>query len=338
MAGLAAVALLLLSCSAAASLIFILPILVAAESLSGHSPMIVRRFWIVANALPFAAGLLLTAAAFAFLLGDLTATPHQQLRTRAHLCLDRFALLPDAPFRFELYAVLASGLLLYALVRFVLSVRASLRAEVIAAQLAEPPNAAGGAAVVVLDGEEPECFSLGLAHPVVVLTTGLTRLLTEAETEAVLAHERCHLRHRDTVLELVMRLLTDPLIWLPTTHYTLRSLRATLELACDAEAAQETSTESLVSALEKMAAATQAQQVKLQGDLAALRPPFASYASPTARIAALQGEQYASLALPLPVILGLECVALVGMAVWFWRPLHDTLYCAASSLLTILGH
>ena len=334
----AAVALLLLSCSAAASLILALPIMVAAESLSEYSFKVVRRFWITVNALPFVAGLLLTAAAFAFLRGDITATPHQQLRTRAHLCLARFTLLPDAPFRFQLYAVIASGLLLYALVRFVLSVRASLKAEAIAGQLAEQPEEAGEPAVVVLDSEEPECFSLGLGRPVIMLTTGLPQLLTAAETEAVLAHERCHIRHRDNALELVMRLLTDPLIWLPTTHYYLRSLRATLEQACDAEAAEMTSAENLASALEKMAAAKQAQQVKLQGDLAVLRPLFPSYASPTARIAALLGEKYASLALPLPVILGLEAVVLTGLAVWLSRPLHDTLYCAASSLLTILGH
>lgn len=339
MAVVAAVASMLVLCSAAASLILLLPVLVVAESLSERSHATIRRFWIVTNILPLLAGCLLTAAAFLFQFGDIAATPHQA-RERLHLCLQSVILLPDAPFRLRLFVLFAVALVLYALARFAMAWIATQRAEAIAARLtplAEPSKPASEEPpVIVLETDESDCFSLGVANPVVVLTSGLPRVLSEPETAAVLAHERCHLKHHDNLLELFMRLVTDPLIWLPTTHYYLRSLRAAVEQACDAGAALSTSPETVVSALQKMESLKKARQLKLQGDLAPLRPTFPGYASPTARIAALLGERYHSLALPLPVILGIEALALAIALTWFARPLHDTLYCAAESFLAIL--
>lgn len=332
MTGLAAVAVMLVSCSAAASLILVLPVVVAAESLSHCSPTTIRRFWIITNILPLAAGCLLTAAAFLFQFGDLTATPHQD-PVRLHFCLLRLAQMPDAPFRFRLCALFALGLLVYALARFILSLGATWRAEKLAAKLvtANSPSPS----VVVLDSDDPDCFSLGLTRPVVVVTRGLQRLLSGPEGDAVQAHERCHLRHSDNLLELLMRLVSDPLIWLPTTHFYLRSVRAAVEQTCDAAAAAATSPEVVVSALQKMEGAKKARQLKLQGDLASLRPTFASYASPGARIAALLGERYSSVALPLTVVVAIEATVLLVALLSLARPLHDTLHCAAQSLLLV---
>jgi Zn-dependent protease with chaperone function len=331
---LATAALLLLLGGAATSVILALPVAVAAESLTNASLAVARRFWIIVNILPLAAGCLLMAAGFLFQYGDITATPHQE-RVRAHLCLLRFTSLPDAPFRSHLCAIAALALILYALVRFVLSLRASRRAERIARLLADGDT--DEAPLVVLPVEEPDCFSLGLNRPVMLMTEGLTQLLTAAEAEAVLAHERCHVRHRDNWLELLMRLATDALVWVPSTHYYLRSLRSTLEQSCDRAGAEATSAEALASALGKLEAAKKAQQLKLQGDLASLRPLFPSHANPAGRLAVLLGERYVSLALPLPVIAGLELAVLAACALWFSRPLHDTLYCATKSLLAVLN-
>lgn len=339
MAGIAAAALMLVLCSAAASLVLALPVLVATESLYNQSPTNIRRFWIAVNILPLIAGSIFTATAFLFQFGDLTATPHQ-LTGRTHFCVQRLTQFPDAPFRFRLAAIFALGLLLYALGRFVMSLHATWRAERLAAKLSEPPdpdNPAAPAPVIVLDSNEADCFSLGIRNPVVVVTSGLPGVLSNDETEAVLAHEDCHVQHHDNLLELLMRLATDALVWLPTTHYYLRSLRAAVEQACDAGAAAAVSPETVASALQKMEHVKKARQLKLQGDLAPLRPTFPGYASPAARVAALLGERYASLALPLPVILGLEAAVLLVAILWFARPLHDTLHCAAQSLPLVLS-
>lgn len=356
---LAAAALMLVLTSGAASLILLLPIVVAAESLPLLCERTVRRFWITANILPLAAGCLLTGAAFLFLLGDFTATPHQE-RARPHFCLQQFTTAPDAPFRFKLAAVMALGLVAYALVRFVLSLRASHQAEAVAWRLVtvagpsaqeepsvgrpSPPTEGPSfsrprpdAPLLVLDHDDPDCFSLGLLHPVVLATSALPDVLTDAEIAAVVAHEQCHVRHRDNLTELVVRLVTDPLVWVPSTHYLLHSLRAVQEQSCDAAAAGGHSAETMVSALQKMEEAKKAQQVKLQGDLAPFRRLFPAYASPGARVAALLGQKFTSVALPLPVIVALEATVFVVAAVWCHRPLHDTLYCAAASLLRVLG-
>ncbi|MBU0610704.1 MAG: hypothetical protein KKI08_22660, partial [Armatimonadetes bacterium] len=76
MSSILAAALLFVLCSAAASLILLLPAVVAAESLH-HVPLrLARRFWLIANVLPTALGLLLTVAAFLLLAGNIAADPH----------------------------------------------------------------------------------------------------------------------------------------------------------------------------------------------------------------------------------------------------------------------
>lgn len=331
MTAVATAALLLLSCSAAASLLLALPVAVAAESLAHHSARVARRFWIIVNLLPLGTGALLTILSFLSLLGDITATPHQA-RVRPHFCLERFTSLPDAPFRSQLYAATALALVLYALVRFGLSLAASRRTEGIARRAL----GAVGREPLVLPSAEADCFALGLQRPVIVVTQGLCELLSAEELAAVLAHERCHQRQRDNLLELLIRLATDALVWVPSTHYYHRALRTVTEQACDAAAAAATSPEALAAALQKMEAAQRVRQVKQRGDLAALRPLFPSHANPAARAALVLGEGYVSVAPRLPVVLTIELLVLATALLWLRRPLHDTLYCAASSLLAVL--
>ncbi|NPV46040.1 MAG: M56 family metallopeptidase [Armatimonadetes bacterium] len=322
MGGLLASALLVVGSAAASSLLLCLPVMVAAESLVGREPATARRFWHVVAALPLILGLLLTELALLTLTGDITASPHQE-RIRPHLCLALLTGLPDAPFRFRLYATLALGLLVFALVRFVLGV---VRSRV----------PAGLPEVVEVDAAAPLCFSLGVTRPVIVCSTGLRRLLTEEERAAVLAHERAHGRHRDAQAELLLRLATDPLLWLPTTHYYLRQARAARELLSDEAAAAETSAGALRAALEKMAQAAVTHHRRQEGDLAGLRPVFPDYADPQSRLRALADESEASLAPGLGVIVTIEVVLLAVLVGWQWRPLHDTLHCVARSLLDIM--
>jgi len=333
-----AAALLLVLFSAAASLILLLPVVVAAESLHNAPLRIARRFWLIANLLPAAAGGVATVAAFLFLHGDIAADPHNvELRTRPHLCMLRVTSLPDAPFRFHLYGLIAVGLLLFALVRLVWGLLSSLRAQRLADRLQDATERGdGGAPVLRVDGAEADCFAIGLWRPLIVMTDGLARALGPDEAQAVLAHEQAHIAHRDLPVELLLRALGDALIWLPTTHYFLHMARGAMERRCDEVAAAATSPEALAAALETLAETKLTRQVQLQGDLAVLRPTFAAYSNPQARLAALGGAGYISLALPLPVIIGLELAVLLAAAAWLAEPIHDTLYCAARSLLDVM--
>jgi Zn-dependent protease with chaperone function len=334
LSALLAAALCFVLCSAAASLLLLLPVVVAAESLpaTGRLP---RRFWLLANLLPPAAGLLLTILAFAFLGGNIAANPHHaELRTRPHLCLLAFTATPDAPFRYRLYALIAVGLLLFALVRLLWGLHSSLRAQRLADRLTDAPGRSSLPRLLRVPGDEADGFSLGLWRPVTVVTEGLIAALSPDELAAVLAHEQAHIAHRDIPVQLLLRAAGDALIWLPTTHYYLHMARGALERRADEVAAARTSPEALAAALRTLGEIKQARQ--LQGDLAALRPAFPDYAHPRARLAALAGEAYISLALPLPVILGVEAALLVAAIAWLAEPLHDTLYCAARSLLDVL--
>jgi Zn-dependent protease with chaperone function len=313
-----------------------LPVAVAAESLQNTPAAVARRFWLVVNLLPLLCGLLLTVSGFLFLSGDISANPHQ-LRVRPHVCLQQLTDLPDAPFRFRLYALLALGLMLFALVRLVWGWASSARAQRLAQRLREASDRIGEADVFTLELPEADCFALGLEAPVIVMTEGLKEALEEAEVQAVLAHEQCHVIHDDVLAQLALRGLSDALIVLPSTHYYLHAARAAMEQTCDERAAAQTSAEALMSALRKLGDLKQARQLKLEGDLAPLKPTFPSYSNPRARLAALAGQRYVSVALPLWVIIGIELAVLIAALAWQAQPLHDTLYCWAHALRTVMG-
>ena len=310
-----AAALMLVLCSAAASLILALPVAVAAESLQNTPAAIARRFWLTVNLLPLLCGVLLTVSGFLFLSGDISADPHQ-LRVRSHVCLQQLTDLPDAAFRFRIYSLLAMGLLLFALVRLVWGWASSARAQRLAQRLREATERVGEADVFTLELAEADCFALGLEAPVIVMTEGLRAALGEAEVQAVLAHEQCHVTHDDVMAQLALRGLSDALIFLPTTHYYLHAARAAMEQTCDEAAVEQTSAEGLIAALRKLGELKQARQLKLEGDLAPLKPTFPSYSNPRARLAALTGQRYVSIALPLWVIIGIEAAVLVAALAW----------------------
>lgn len=334
MAQAGAVACILLLCSGAASLVLFLPTMVAAESLHNCPPATARRFWLIANLLPLLTGIALTILAFGF-----THVPAPQSGDgRGHWCVVHAAEAPDAHFRLRLYAVAAVGLILFALVRLATSWYSSRKAENLAHRILARQNASSsGHGAIVLPSDEADCFSLGIGSPVVLITSGLTDVLDQSETDAVLAHEHCHVRNRDNRLELLIRAVSDPLVWLPTTHYYLYAFRAAVERACDASAAATNSRTALASALRKMSSLKRSRQVRLQGDLAPLRPTFPGYASPEQRLAALEEKHYASLALPLPVMLTIEALLALLALLWVAKPLHDTLYCLAAALPNLLA-
>ncbi len=100
--------------------------------------------------------------------------------------------------------------------------------------------AAGGldGRVDVADSGEAFAVTYGLFRPRVVVGAGLAGVLSPAELSAVLAHERCHLRHRDPLRLLAARLLAGYAFWLPVTGWLADRLALRLELAADADAAE----------------------------------------------------------------------------------------------------
>lgn len=96
------------------------------------------------------------------------------------------------------------------------------------------PNVADGA--IVLDGDVPFCASAGLLTPRVLVSRSLLRILTKEQREAMLAHERGHVRRRDALVRLGVRLIVA--LYPRSIRLRLeRELDLAAEQACDDEAA-----------------------------------------------------------------------------------------------------
>ncbi|HEY2009369.1 MAG TPA: M56 family metallopeptidase [Rhizomicrobium sp.] len=78
---------------------------------------------------------------------------------------------------------------------------------------------------------EPGLF--GIWRPVVLLPQGIEKRLSQAELEAVLAHEACHMRHRDN-LWAAIHMLVEVLFWFhPLVWWLGARLNHERERACD---------------------------------------------------------------------------------------------------------
>jgi len=80
---------------------------------------------------------------------------------------------------------------------------------------------------------EPGVF--GIFRPVLLMPAGVASRLSDAELQAVLAHELCHVRHRDN-LAAAIHMLVEALFWFhPLVWWIGARLVEERELACDEE-------------------------------------------------------------------------------------------------------
>ncbi len=124
-----------------------------------------------------------------------------------------------------------------------------------------PPAVRSAAAGLGLAGRvqavaaaEPFAVTVGLARPRILVSTGLTGALSTAELTAVLAHERCHLRHRDPARLLAVRLLAAYGWYLPAARWLAGRVALNRELAADRAALDRAGRGELAGALLKLAA------------------------------------------------------------------------------------
>lgn len=118
--------------------------------------------------------------------------------------------------------------------------------------------------VQVVEYATPEAFCYGLFRPRICLTTPLLDLLSSAELEAVLRHERHHLRRYDPLRTLIWTVVSNMFWWLDDHAHQAYLLR---ELAADRAVIDEQGRTPLASALFKLLAVPNAHQLS--------RPDFA---------------------------------------------------------------
>jgi beta-lactamase regulating signal transducer with metallopeptidase domain len=114
-------------------------------------------------------------------------------------------------------------------------------------ELAQQLNLMGRIEIVTYHA--PEAFCYGILRPRICLTSGLLAVLTPAEIEAVLRHERHHLRRYDPFRTLCWTVISGAFWWLEDRAEHAHLLR---ELAADQAVIVEQGRTSLASALLKL--------------------------------------------------------------------------------------
>lgn len=100
-------------------------------------------------------------------------------------------------------------------------------------------------------------FCLGIQNPKIYISTGMLKLLTLQEVEAVLRHERYHLNNRDTLTMLVASIGESLLPFFPLISDILHNYRIEREIKADQEAVQGLGNDRpLLSVLRKLLTAT----------------------------------------------------------------------------------
>lgn len=94
-----------------------------------------------------------------------------------------------------------------------------------------------GRDIIVLESRTPVAFAAGLLNPRCYVTTGLIGQVTEAELDIILAHERAHIKHKDTRKKLLFALLAS-LYPKPITQGLNRLFSLATEQLADAHVSQ----------------------------------------------------------------------------------------------------
>lgn len=326
---------IMVATAASVSLLMALPAAALAETAGESNAAGRARVWLAALCVPPLLGMLVAGWALALYAQGPGASPHLG-GFRPHLCFVPLIEAPGGPVAVQAFAWLS--LLLVA------AAAARMLGTALSAHLLRRMMLASGAP---LDGGEqppllvelgrPVSFTAGLLCPVTVLSTSLRARLSAEELEAVLAHERAHLRRRDNLARLAADASATLLVIMPTVWYYRRRLRSALEEAADdAAVAMGVQPEDLAGALSAMEAA--AERGPREPSLAELLiPEPALPAARRARLEAMEAGAFSAVgrrgrvAMLLAALAGVAVVAI--LLVVARRPVEDGLYCAAEQII-----
>lgn len=125
-------------------------------------------------------------------------------------------------------------------------------ADVVPATLLDAAQRAGDGALELRQHPKPYALCVGLARPVVVVSTALLGMLTSEELVAVVAHEQRHRRRRAPLRELAATTIVGTLFFLPSLNDLADLQRVDEEIVADHEAVLVAGRRPLVRALAKL--------------------------------------------------------------------------------------
>lgn len=90
--------------------------------------------------------------------------------------------------------------------------------------------------ILVCQNDDPLAFCFGFSHPKIYLSTGLIKILTKTEIEAVLRHEKYHLNHKDALVGFFATITQSLFPFFPIITDIFRYVRIQNEIAADKSA------------------------------------------------------------------------------------------------------
>ncbi|MBD1383291.1 M56 family metallopeptidase [Metabacillus arenae] len=107
--------------------------------------------------------------------------------------------------------------------------------------------------ILVINHDQLLAFSMGFRRPMIVLSSGLIRLLDDQELEAVIEHEASHQQNYDSLWVFILKLISESLWFIPMTKWSYHNYKIISELLADEYAIRQTGSEiGLGSALLKL--------------------------------------------------------------------------------------
>jgi Zn-dependent protease with chaperone function len=185
----------------------------------------------------------------------LAARPHRpHARLSLHAALDGIGLTVTAC----LMTAIGGGLACVVVYRIVVAATVRRRLRGIATTAATAPQRGHGrvAPTIMVDSDHGSAVSIPGRHPVIVVSSRLRDLLSEAELTAVVEHERGHLTQRHHLLLQLADLQYRCAPVLPCARSLERSIHLLVELAADDHAARHCGRQATARALRALGAAT----------------------------------------------------------------------------------
>ena len=90
--------------------------------------------------------------------------------------------------------------------------------------------------IVIIDRIKPQAFCFGITHPKIYLSTGMIRLMSSNELEAILRHEKCHLENRDSLTLFLATMIQSLFPFFPVISDFVKIYRTDREIHADSEA------------------------------------------------------------------------------------------------------
>jgi beta-lactamase regulating signal transducer with metallopeptidase domain len=90
--------------------------------------------------------------------------------------------------------------------------------------------------VIVMDRSKPQAFCFGITNPKIYVSTGMIRLMNMNELEAILRHEKSHLRHKDALTLFLASMIQSLFPFFPVISDFVRIYRTDREINADSEA------------------------------------------------------------------------------------------------------